>query len=312
MRLLTPAQQTHILNTTRKIMLSWPFRLEFPNWIRIISGVDEGVYGWLSTNYLLQTFQFNNASHTVGALDLGGASTQITFATDHPLTPEQGGTSITVGKTTYRLYSTSYLGLGIDQARHSKNEQLANFFCNINETCHLLHDYCSPIGYTTSLLIWNNTFVETRGASNGSICNLEIEPVFSPSSCTHCPIGDVYQPPLHGHFYAMSGYTYSLEMWRMNGTNSSILDIEHQALQWCSLTYSEIRDMFPNVPPPFLTAYCFTGLYQTQLLRKLGFDPSSRSDITYSNKIGATPLSWTLGAMVYAAQEVDKMLDSKN
>jgi len=48
-----------------------------------LSGEDEGVFGWLSVNQLLVSAERLPASKLgqVGALDLGGGSTQITFAT---------------------------------------------------------------------------------------------------------------------------------------------------------------------------------------------------------------------------------------
>ncbi|XP_008592127.1 PREDICTED: ectonucleoside triphosphate diphosphohydrolase 3, partial [Galeopterus variegatus] len=55
---------------------------------QIISGQEEGVYGWITANYLMGNFLEKNLWHmwvhphgveTTGALDLGGASTQISF-----------------------------------------------------------------------------------------------------------------------------------------------------------------------------------------------------------------------------------------
>eukprot|EP00965_Chrysotila_dentata_P182873 6039370-Pleurochrysis_carterae.AAC.1 len=46
-----------------------------------LSGEEEGVFGWLAVNYLLQQIGrlSNKELGSVGALDLGGGSTQITF-----------------------------------------------------------------------------------------------------------------------------------------------------------------------------------------------------------------------------------------
>ncbi len=56
-----------------------------PEFARVISGEEEGVFGWLTVNYLAsrRTLFWNEtkerSEHTVGALDLGGASMQATF-----------------------------------------------------------------------------------------------------------------------------------------------------------------------------------------------------------------------------------------
>ena len=47
--------------------------------VRILSELDEGVFGWVTVNYLLD--QLNNPTKSYVALDLGGGSTQITRST---------------------------------------------------------------------------------------------------------------------------------------------------------------------------------------------------------------------------------------
>ena len=45
-------------------------------WARIISGEEEGAYGWITVNYLLNTLDSTDSNDTTfGALDLGGKST---------------------------------------------------------------------------------------------------------------------------------------------------------------------------------------------------------------------------------------------
>ncbi len=77
--------------------------------VKTISGQTEGAYAWLAANYLNGALE--SESETKGIMDLGGASTQITFEQDGP-------DSITVnsGNHSYQLSSTSFLGMGQDQA----------------------------------------------------------------------------------------------------------------------------------------------------------------------------------------------------
>jgi Golgi nucleoside diphosphatase len=78
MRLLPEDKQQAIYrNVTNFIQNNYDFNT--PD-IRTISGKMEGVYSWLDVNYLLGNFQNNRT--TTGTIDMGGASTQITFATN--------------------------------------------------------------------------------------------------------------------------------------------------------------------------------------------------------------------------------------
>jgi hypothetical protein len=44
-------QQAGLLNGARSVLEGSVFRFQ-PSWARIISGADEGVYGWVALNYL--------------------------------------------------------------------------------------------------------------------------------------------------------------------------------------------------------------------------------------------------------------------
>ena len=83
-RALDEPTRRAILDSVSEALLSSGFLFR-PGFARVISGEEEGVYGWLTVNYLLsgRTLFWNEtlerSEHTVGALDLGGASMQATF-----------------------------------------------------------------------------------------------------------------------------------------------------------------------------------------------------------------------------------------
>lgn len=63
--------------SVRNYLSTTPFKFQ-DKWARVISGEEEGVFGWITVNYLASTLVPQGGT-TLGALDLGGASTQITF-----------------------------------------------------------------------------------------------------------------------------------------------------------------------------------------------------------------------------------------
>ena len=77
MRMLDPSLATTLIANARTNIKTWGFTTK-DEWINILSGEQEGVYGWVALNYLLGNFN-EGATETVGALDMGGASAQYTF-----------------------------------------------------------------------------------------------------------------------------------------------------------------------------------------------------------------------------------------
>ncbi|XP_075185596.1 nucleoside diphosphate phosphatase ENTPD5 isoform X1 [Anomaloglossus baeobatrachus] len=108
LRLLPALQAEALLQEVRKVFSSSPFLVP-GNSVSIMDGTDEGVLAWITVNYLTGLL---DGDRTVGILDLGGGSTQITFL---PLakatldqTPADFLTSFELFNSTYRLYTRRY------------------------------------------------------------------------------------------------------------------------------------------------------------------------------------------------------------
>jgi len=87
MRLLTDIQQKEILDEIYKyIKDNYYFKMKDRETnIRVITGEEEGLFGWISTNYLQHGFGVDEKTHerqTYNFVDMGGASTQIAFELD--------------------------------------------------------------------------------------------------------------------------------------------------------------------------------------------------------------------------------------
>ncbi len=83
-----------------------------PSFARVISGEEEGVFGWLAVNQLQCTL-LRSRTERWGALDLGGASTQITFAPNDDLLA--GLFPLSFWGSYNPLYTHSYLRYGINE-----------------------------------------------------------------------------------------------------------------------------------------------------------------------------------------------------
>ena len=97
--------------------------------VEIISGDKEGLYCWISTNYLMKYIPPRDRpiNGTVGILDMGGASSQIAFQTNcesvEDCRKEKASTNLIANETTrlfgidYDIYTYSNLCFGNDAAR---------------------------------------------------------------------------------------------------------------------------------------------------------------------------------------------------
>lgn len=120
MRLVSESQQQIIYKKVTQLILKNKLQL---GEVKTITGADEGIYSWSSINYLLGNFTHHTGTN--GVIEVGGASTQISFAT-----PEESGKNISkiiINNHPYYLYSISFLGLGQNEAR---NSMLHNFSGN--------------------------------------------------------------------------------------------------------------------------------------------------------------------------------------
>ncbi|GFR41027.1 hypothetical protein Agub_g1459, partial [Astrephomene gubernaculifera] len=129
LRLLSEQQQVDILAACRELLAA--SRLCFkPEWATVIGGEMEGLYGWAAVNYITGALQeaAGHAHHSrkevldpaqlfTGLLEMGGASMQVTFLPPAAVRlPEQYGKHLHLPGVPSRLFTHSYLGLGMDSA----------------------------------------------------------------------------------------------------------------------------------------------------------------------------------------------------
>jgi guanosine-diphosphatase len=145
LRMLGVQPATAILEAVRShLMNDYPFPIHGgETGVAIMDGSEEGVYAWVTANYLLGSIGGSSsaASSSAGStprshavLDLGGASTQIVFEPAF----EKGGKlsdgdhkyDLKFSGTNHVLYQHSYLGYGLMKARVHVH-QLVDFMASL-------------------------------------------------------------------------------------------------------------------------------------------------------------------------------------
>lgn len=183
MRLLPENQRTEILRQICSYTRS-NTRFHLPDCdvhIQVIPGEVEGLYGWVAANYLLGGFDVPNHHahgknhHTYGFLDMGGASAQIAFA-PNATEAERHANDLkllrmrTIDGTAaeYRVFTTTWLGFGVNEARKRYVEALQKASGAIDT--EVLQDPCLPAGL--SITTKGDVFLPGSKTVNGQTPHL--------------------------------------------------------------------------------------------------------------------------------------------
>lgn len=172
MRLISAPQQQTYYQIIREWFQAHPlWKLEKA---RTISGVEEGMFGWIAANYSLGNFSEENNQYA-GVIDFGGASVQIAFPiTDKNNIFKENQVLINIHKKTINLFVNSFLGLGNIETLHQFLNEPACFSSNYplpnleegngdspqcqEKISHLINDVHHVNQKISSLLTRNHTY----------------------------------------------------------------------------------------------------------------------------------------------------------
>ncbi|XP_014637859.1 PREDICTED: ectonucleoside triphosphate diphosphohydrolase 8 isoform X4 [Ceratotherium simum simum] len=114
----------------------------------LLAGQDEGALGWITINYvlgMLVKYSFSGEwirppeGTLVGALDMGGASTQLTFVPGGPILHKNTQATLRLYGYDHSIYTHSYLCFGRDQMLNRLLAGLVQAFSNFHYTFHFLN-----------------------------------------------------------------------------------------------------------------------------------------------------------------------------
>ncbi|XP_060773767.1 ectonucleoside triphosphate diphosphohydrolase 5 [Neoarius graeffei] len=117
LRMLPPAKAHALLQEVQDVFDDSPFYVPDES-VSIMNGTSEGVLAWVTVNFLTGHL-YPNIRRSVGILDLGGGSTQVTFLPKKTTErfPADYTARLSMFNTTYKLYTHSYSGNGIKAAQ---------------------------------------------------------------------------------------------------------------------------------------------------------------------------------------------------
>jgi golgi apyrase len=267
MRLLPPEKQAEILRQTCHFFTHHShFRIDSPSAdgpcgssVRIITGEEEGLFGWLAVNYLMDGFTGPKDQRTTyGFLDMGGASTQIAFEPKNSDTQNLIDVRLRLlsgEEIHHKVFVTTWLGYGTNQARERYvGQTIEEFERNRTGSDDVVSDPCLPKDLSLT-----ETPVHLGPASEHAATSHELKGTGSFEQClkrtssllnkdapcpdSPCLMNGIHVPPIDfsaSHFIGVSEYWYSSEHVFGLGGAYDFVQYELAASQFCSREWDDI------------------------------------------------------------------------
>lgn len=319
-----PDKCDKILESVRRAVNSFKFRQTKAARVRVLSGMEEGTFGWITANILkgrLKSDMPSRNNSLIGSLDLGGGSTEVTFVPENiKELPEEYKSQTVLYGVNYTLYTHSYQCYGFKEAQRRLMAHLveaSNYSRNVINPCWhkgynasvsagwiWLHP-CSKQRSDIKFTFDNSSMFNFVGNGSADACANRIRDLFSESKChyTNCTWDASYQPTLHGHFVAHSGFAYVGSFFNIS-IGDQLLKLKTSAEKFCPKTWPEVEAENPDRKIRYLSEYCFEALYAyTFLTHGLHFPPES-NDVQIVENINGTEVNWSLGFMVNATKGI--------
>jgi guanosine-diphosphatase len=280
LRLLGPEKSEKILDAVRtRLETEYPFPVvsKENNGVIIMEGKDEGVYAWITTNYLLGKIGGPDHSPTAAIFDLGGGSTQIVFeptfkgsngGMPDKLAPGDHKYELSFGGRDFELYQHSHLGYGLNAAREAIHRTLVEdkYAENTADTTWISQEIVHPCiapGMTRPVNVTLSkdhplgeivlvTMVGPKSPAPAQCRNLAEKILIKDAECklAPCSFNGVHQPSLEKTFAREDVYIFSYFYDRTNPLGMpesfTLRELHHLTEQVCGGEPS--WDVFQSVP----------------------------------------------------------------
>ncbi|KAM9852004.1 ectonucleoside triphosphate diphosphohydrolase 3 [Aulostomus maculatus] len=315
-------RSNEILESLREYLSSLPFNFQNAS---IITGQEEGLYGWITVNYLMGNFVQKSlwntyirpeGAKTVGSMDLGGASTQIAFAVQDDL---QGPDYMDVKLYgyPYKVYTHSYLCYGKNEAEKRVLDKV------IQESLNPAYVYnpCYPDGF--NITVKYSSVYDTEctkipknynpdqdlflvGTANSDKCEDIVKSIFDFKTCysAQCSFNGVEQPPVTGDFMAYAGFFFTARALLMNG-KTDLDEFNLSVRKLCHTHWTDLRAEKTWISDRYLKSYCYAAHYIIALLADgYKFDRGTWKNINFEREVKKTSIGWSLGYMLSSSNMI--------
>ncbi|KAJ3370574.1 Guanosine-diphosphatase [Kappamyces sp. JEL0680] len=300
LRMLDNGMGNTILEHVEKKLRAYPFPLVADGAVEIMGGDQEGVFAWITLNFLLGKIGHPQRVPTAGIMDLGGGSTQIVFEEpsvphgDHRIEIEFAGHS-------YVLYQHSYDGYGLMQGR----KKIGNASLKANQAPCLPHEleveFEDSLGKPQMLRGSAKGFDQCSKLIASSMFNKEGQCMLQP-----CSFDGVFMPAVsHQELYVFSYFFDKFANPFELHQDFYVGQVRTAANDICS----------PN-PPPNLSPegtkeitrnkFWCTDLGFIYSLLSIGYSLPDDRKLLSTKKVNGIEIGWSLGAAIKMIETTEK------
>lgn len=287
--------------------------------VEVMDGKDEGVYAWITTNYLLGKIGGPDQTPTAAVFDLGGGSTQIvfqpTFKEPERLSEGDHKYSLSFGGRDFTLYQHSYLGYGLMAARENLHKLVVEAAPSSWKKGQPLINPCIAPGYSREVEVeleamnslGNKITVNMTGPTTGAPAQcraLAEKTLRKEAECKlmPCAFNGVHQPSLsrtfaHEDVFLFSyfydriqplGMPESFTLNELKDLTAKVCAGEDGWKDFASIAgaVEELKDRPEHcLDLSFMVALLYTG-----------YDMPMEREVRIAKKIKGNELGWCLGA----------------
>ena len=307
MRSISEEKRKKKLDFIRNIIRKSNLKFLKDDWVKVIDGNEEGLFGWISVNYLNDIlFKNQNARRQIkmpyGSIDLGGYSLEITFSTNETI--KEHNINLNFTQINYNIYSYSFQNYGQSRFKEILMEHIIKNSSK-HGSSNIIENPCYLVGYneTYKLNNINYTFV---GKTNISLCQQHIKFIMNLTrdEDKEKSINKVYQPkiPEDLKFYGISGLYWIAKTFKIAGDDfHSASELLAATDELCKKNWGDaiIHYKVEEKDKKHFKGYCSAGYYIYYFLVE-GFKIDKEKKIfNFPAKINNNEVGWTLGAMSY-------------
>jgi Golgi nucleoside diphosphatase len=286
-RILAQPEKIALLQIVRDDMqkieknFGYPLPEDFNHQINIIHGRTEALFAWLTVNYLMQNLNLDSLTqgNDFGVLDMGGASTQMTFLTKEP--PQNNFSGFIYQRKLFLLYTKSYANFGLNESERA----LQTFYGDKLNACY-----------------------PQKGSANFDQClqliqgflnkDLPISPCQQRYGQEVCNGLGEYQPSIsQTHFIGVAYYYPLFDLFKLADQIASPWQLAQATRQFCQTPWAQLSQKYSTLDADNLRKICFRATWIYELLKRYGLN--DKTPLIVTEKIAGESSDWPLGAAIY-------------